>query len=280
MKEDVIKRINEVVRNEKIRKKLIDKINNDQDLTQEESHLIYRRLNFDKDVPLTKKKELNIDWTDHAKYRSELRDIDPQMINQGIKKRLKKMFIYKKDSKGSQRFEKMPGTAVVKYNLKPNQEAADSKADVITVWAALFNEEKGRNVMSEIKFACKNEALQYLSDFTNSKIIIAKNYLSANIRKSINNLLTDIGATYHESVPLNEISNILKDHEIVMLQEDNTEFKGMLLGENSRASLSLSSKDLYNKESKQYTPYDNSNLILTWYKMPTTGNFEVVAYLS
>jgi hypothetical protein len=113
-----------------------------------------------------------------------------------------------------------------------------------------------------------------------SKILEQKKLkMNVNIRKKINKELTKLTFNkYFKAIPLKDIETILKNNNIVLLQEDNTKFAGFLTGNNATADFELS--DIGSTMGGTvYVPYDNVKLILSWYKMPS-GNYEINAYIS
>lgn len=109
---------------------------------------------------------------------------------------------------------------------------------------------------------------------------IEKLMLKVNIRKKINKELQNLTSPnkYFFSIPLQEIKDILKKYDIVLLQEDNTEWSGWLLGNNSQTNFTLGNIKSKNSEGF-YSSYKNCMLVLTWYKMQS-GKYEIVAYIS
>jgi len=79
--------------------------------------------------------------------------------------------------------------------------------------------------------------------------------------KKLNNLLTN---KYFNSVPLTEIFEIIKTEGIIPLQEDNTEWEGLICGSEGRMTIP--------------TNFVNIHFTLTWYRM-VSGRFEVLAFL-
>lgn len=138
--QDVTRRIQRRIRDWDLAQRLIEKVetywktrNDRDDLTLQESNAIYRDEDYGEVLPLSKKRNLDIDWTNHAEYRSDLRDIDPDMVNDGIAKWLKE-HLTKKGPDSKKVRMKLPGqgTAVVDYDL--TDRPAD--ADVVTVWGS------------------------------------------------------------------------------------------------------------------------------------------------
>jgi hypothetical protein len=103
--------------------------------------------------------------------------------------------------------------------------------------------------------------------------------LDRNIKQRTNRGLDRLTKnTYFNDIPIGEIKDILDDHNIVMLQEDYTEFDGFFTGEEGRESIALAYRD--SLEGIRYEPFLNTNLILSWYQRRETGHYEIVAYLS
>jgi hypothetical protein len=133
----VIKRIHRTVRNPDLADEMVehvktyDKTHNDRDdLPSQEQRFLYGPEDFGEVKPLTKKRKVDIGWTDHAEYRSELRDVDPKEVNQAIVDKMMKKL--NPPQRGNQRFKEPGlGTFVVDYNTQKNP----AEADVITVWA-------------------------------------------------------------------------------------------------------------------------------------------------
>lgn len=76
-----------------------------------------------------KDREVDVDWTSHAQYRSELRDVDANRVNTEIRDMLERMPNYRTDQKV--KLQKPFGTAVVELD---GRRPSDVEADVITVW--------------------------------------------------------------------------------------------------------------------------------------------------
>lgn len=126
----------------------------------------------------------------------------------------------------------------------------------------------------------------------------AKNNLNSNIRKQINtdlyNLITpEHKTTYFEAIPLQDIFDILQNYNIVVLQEDNTIWSGLLLGDEASATFPIAykspidpnlfigegNKDTSDDNLIQYDPIVNSELYLYWYKMES-GRYEINTYIT
>lgn len=102
------------------------------DLTPQEQRSVYRPVDYSDTLPLTKKRKLNVNWTDHAEYRSDLRDVDPKKVNEAVRDRLKqKLNPPVKDKKNFK--EPGVGTMVVDFDTRKNP----AEADIVTVWASV-----------------------------------------------------------------------------------------------------------------------------------------------
>lgn len=126
-------------------------------------------------------------------------------------------------------------------------------------------------------------------DFMSSK------KLPANLRKRANtDINTLLKPTYFDSIPLKDIFKILEKHGIVPLQEDATYWSGILTGGVKKTEMvyfNLGWKEYPGKLEKtvsakypnrhgQYLIIPNAVLSLSYYKMPKSGRYEVIAYVS
>ena len=136
----VLDRIEKTVHPESLADSLEDKVetyskthNNSDDLTNQEAGFIYRNIDLDKEEQLSKKRKLDLEWSNHAKYRTELRDINPTKVDETIVDRMHDVLVDQNKKKiNTQKFkEPGVGTMVVDYNMEQNP--ADAK--VVTVYA-------------------------------------------------------------------------------------------------------------------------------------------------
>lgn len=100
--------------------------------------------------------------------------------------------------------------------------------------------------------------------------------LKANDRKKLGNKLHSLTTHFHNSIPLDKVSEFLSEFDLILLQEDNTEWSGLLCGREANTVFTLgqkSSKD----ERGMYKPARDS-LYFYWYKH-TTGRYEINMYL-
>lgn len=163
VKQDVIKRILETIKSKTLRDRLIQKVQNDEDLTLEETKKVYGPVEFGKQLQMTKKRPIDIDWTDHAEYRGELRDINPDEMNETVKEKVKGRFLKKPKSKGKEKFRGETGTAVVDFNTAETP----AQADVVTTWASDSGE------IDMLRFTSADEAIQHLSNITGKRVKVA-----------------------------------------------------------------------------------------------------------
>ena len=103
-------------------------------------------------------------------------------------------------------------------------------------------------------------------------------------RNTINSAIGDLVLTtnrYFDSIPLAQIFDILIANDAIPVAEDGTAWSGFLLGEDSRTTIELAHPDtkqqIYGMD--VYVPYNNSNLVLAWHRMPS-GRYEVTGYVS
>lgn len=106
-----------------------------------------------------------------------------------------------------------------------------------------------------------------------------------NIRR-INNVICSL-PNYHEAIPLKTIFDAILDEGMVVLQEDGTEWCGLLCGEQGNCIFPLG--DLAETDSHGFLVTDSPGehvfketkhgLALGWYRMPS-GRYEVTSYVS
>ena len=99
-------------------------------------------------------------------------------------------------------------------------------------------------------------------------------------RQNINRSIHDLGS-YHQSIPLQDIFDILKANNTIPISEDGSYWSGFLIGgkecgeEGTKDQVALI--DLAVDVNGQYFPCKQS-LSLSWCKMPS-GKYEIVAYV-
>ena len=104
-------------------------------------------------------------------------------------------------------------------------------------------------------------------------------HLDSSTKRQANDYLYTIGKEYHKEIPLGDILKTLEDKfGIVVLQEDNTRWSGLLIGPEGSMNLPLAKAEGKGPED-MHVPYNNSMLAFQWYQMES-GNYEINAYLS
>lgn len=112
-----------------------------------------------------------------------------------------------------------------------------------------------------------------------------KMLINSSVRKTAQVVLQNVvKRTYFKHIPINDIDIALQDMEIVMVQEDNTEWTGMFCGDQGECFIRLAPMNFnINKDGVLfYTPYENTGLRLTWYRCESRKDrkFEVIAYIT
>lgn len=93
----------------------------------------------------------------------------------------------------------------------------------------------------------------------------------AKIKRDFEKLMSK---NYFDSVPLDEIQDLLEAQKLSLLQEDNTVWSGLLTGRQGRTNINIGLET-----PEGYSP-SRYYLALQWYKMEGTGKWEVNAYFS
>ena len=105
--------------------------------------------------------------------------------------------------------------------------------------------------------------------------------LNAPEKKKINTQLRKAIPTYNPEIPLEDIEAILQQFGLIILQEDNTPWGGMLTGADAQATFELAYlESAYQKDDMTfYVPIENAGLLLSWYRMQS-GKYEIVTYVA
>lgn len=82
--------------------------------------------------------------------------------------------------------------------------------------------------------------------------------------------LATLCKTYQKSVPLDHIADLAKSNGLSLLDEDGSEWSGLVTGREGRCQIDLGTSTMLPTKHV---------LNLQWYKMPS-GNFEINAYVS
>jgi len=98
-------------------------------------------------------------------------------------------------------------------------------------------------------------------------------------KRQVNKVLYQISRTKYDSIPLSDIFNTLKRNGLIVLQEDNTEWCGLLCGSNEQVYFDVAweSSEYESDGCKFYIPI-KAKLSLSWYKYET-GRYEITTYL-
>lgn len=110
-----------------------------------------------------------------------------------------------------------------------------------------------------------------------------KRKITQPIRNKINKEIDKVvKQTYFDKIPLKPLFSVLEKYGIVPIQEDNSYWSGILAGgvdNTEQVYFDLAWAD--SKEGKQYTEtVSNANLALSYYKMPKSGRYEIISYLT
>jgi hypothetical protein len=100
--------------------------------------------------------------------------------------------------------------------------------------------------------------------------------LNPKLKSKMNKEIYNVTKGYHDLIPLRDIFHVLYKENIVILQEDMTEFQGMLVGRNSQAYFDIAPRDSY--DGKFYKPFTNARLNIMWYQMPS-NRYEITCYI-
>lgn len=107
--------------------------------------------------------------------------------------------------------------------------------------------------------------------------------LPAKDRKKVSKAVYEfLKPTYFPCIPVDGIIKILGDHDLVLLQEDNTEWSGFLLGQNEHVTFTLGHKSSVSQMNGLdfYEPLVNVGLSFSWYKDDSRKSIEVTGYIS
>jgi len=141
--EDVLERIERTVWDDALAEAMRDRV---EDLSLSDSGKVYGPVEFGEPRQMSRKRRLDIGWTDHAEYRSELRDVDPGKVNDSVTKVMRDR-LRKQRTRGKEKLKVPGGTAVVDYDLR----GKPADADVVTVWASESGRRAGwRDVAREV----------------------------------------------------------------------------------------------------------------------------------
>jgi hypothetical protein len=106
--------------------------------------------------------------------------------------------------------------------------------------------------------------------------------INAKDRAGLNSALhSAVPGDYFKDIPMEEINSALKKEGYLLIQEDGTEWDGLLTGSEGEALFRLGKlsegREVNGKAT--YKPVPNSGLKMTWHKMPS-GKWEVIKYIT
>lgn len=109
--------------------------------------------------------------------------------------------------------------------------------------------------------------------------------VTAKDRKGLSNALhSAVPGDFFESVPMAEMKDALRSRGYVLIQEDGTEWAGMLLGSDSHATFAIGklSEGRMLNGMATYKPVPNVGLHVSWYHSENrkTKPWEVIKYIS
>jgi len=87
------------------------------------------------------------------------------------------------------------------------------------------------------------------------------------VRNRINKEFSKSIASYEAEIPMDKICDIVKEHEHKVVDEAGEEWSGIFCGETGQMKAEI-------------TGHYSYWLHLSWYKMPHSGNYEIVVYVS
>lgn len=95
--------------------------------------------------------------------------------------------------------------------------------------------------------------------------------LTSKHRNAINTVICPLGATFHDAIPLGAIDQACRAAGVMLVDEANQPWQGLLCGREGRA--------MFNLASTGGEPIDNAAVVLTWMRFDS-GRYEVVSYVS
>lgn len=133
---DVVKRIERRISNPDLKQKMIDKVEEYAetkdprfDLDNHETHQLYPTDELGDEFDIAdSRRELDINWSSHSEYRSDLRDVDPNLVNVSIRDLIDVKPKFNKHEKV--KITKPFGKVVVDLD---GRRPSDVEADVVTV---------------------------------------------------------------------------------------------------------------------------------------------------
>jgi len=97
--------------------------------------------------------------------------------------------------------------------------------------------------------------------------------MRANVKEANKHLLKAMKPCYFDHIPVAEIQAVLKEHQIMLVNEDGTPFEAIFCGRSGHTLIDLAICGVCG------AVVDNHKLFLSWYTMPS-GRYEITTYLS
>ena len=192
---DVITRIMKKVKDGDLARDMVERVtryfhtkNPADDLSREDVRILYRDDDYGDDFDVEGGREMDVGWTDHAEYRSDLRDIEPSLVNEAVRDFADRN-VGKKDKRKVNLIKPGVGKAVVDVDMGSDPE----KATVVTVMARsnmnrfskimeriadtfpIGLSEKGMTAFLALKKAVENKMI-FNVDYDEIKFILSRNF--------------------------------------------------------------------------------------------------------
>jgi hypothetical protein len=102
--------------------------------------------------------------------------------------------------------------------------------------------------------------------------------LPSRIRQHVNAQISKLVDQLRGEIPLSEISEVLRHNGLALLQEDDTEWAGLLAGRDGNILIPLATTNQVDPDGRYLEKLDHV-LSLSWHKYDT-GRYDVTAYVS
>jgi len=149
---DVVDRIVKRIRDSDMAQRMIDRVtryfhtqNPADDLTPQEVSSLYRGEDYGDDFDVKGGKELDVGWTNHAEYRSDLRDIQPSLVNEAVRD-----FVDNHSGMRDHRKVKLVKPGVGKAVVDIDTTREPEEAAVVTVMASMPSPRRRIRVEGEV----------------------------------------------------------------------------------------------------------------------------------
>jgi len=142
------------------------------------------------------------------------------------------------------------------------------------------------DVVNETETQTKGEAMMTNKESRTLELI--KMHLYPQEKKVANSLLTArvFAKRYYKAIPIQDIKNALQEIGLVLLQEDLTEWSGLLCGGVDETidvvfeiGRLMTKRTLATTGSTFYSWIKNAALHLSYHKMPESGKWEIIGHI-